>query len=60
MKATNHFKNTIQAYLEQRASSDPLFEWKYTTTPNKSIDECILWIAIHKHHYAKSLVMYSV
>lgn len=44
MKATNHFKNTIQSYLEQRAASDPLFEWKYTTTPNKSIDECITYI----------------
>ncbi|WP_255489848.1 PcfK-like family protein [Dysgonomonas sp. 25] len=30
MKITKHFKNTIQAYLEQRAASDSLFEWKYT------------------------------
>lgn len=44
MKTTNHFKNTIQAYLDQRAASDPLFEWKYTSTPNKSIDECITYI----------------
>ncbi len=44
MKATNHFKNTIKAYLDQRAANDPLFEWKYTTTPNKSIDDCITYI----------------
>lgn len=44
MKATNHFINTIQTYLEQRAASDPLFEWKYTNSPNKSIDECITYI----------------
>lgn len=44
MKATNYFKNTIQAYLDERAANDPLFEWKYTTTPNKSIGECIQYI----------------
>lgn len=44
MKATDHFKNTIQGYLDQRAATDPLFEWKYTTTPNKNIDDCIIYI----------------
>lgn len=52
MKSTNHFKNTIQAYLEERAASDPQFEWAYTTKENKNIDDCILWIAIHNIHYA--------
>ena len=52
MKSTNHFKNTIQAYLEERAASDPQFEWAYTTKENKNIDDCVLWIAIHKQHYA--------
>lgn len=44
MKASKHFKNTIQAYLDQRAASDSLFEWKYTNSPNKSIEECIIYI----------------
>lgn len=44
MKSTNHFKNTIQAYLEQRAASDSQFEWVYTTKENKSIDKCITYI----------------
>ena len=44
MKVSNHFKNTIQAYLDQRAASDPLFEWKYTNSPNKSIEECVTYI----------------
>lgn len=44
MKSTNHFKNTIQAYLEQRAASDPQFEWAYTTKENKNIDDCITYI----------------
>lgn len=43
MKSTNQFKNTIQAYLEQRAASDSQFE-VYTTKENKSIDKCITYI----------------
>lgn len=43
MKATNHFKNTIQAYLEQRVASDTLFECSYTKT-HKNIDDCIIYI----------------
>lgn len=44
MKSTNHFKNTIQAYLEERAAGDPQFEWAYITKENKSIDDCITYI----------------
>ncbi len=44
MKSTNHFKNTIQAYLEERAASDPQFEWSYSTKENKNIDDCITYI----------------
>lgn len=44
MKSTNHFKNTIQACLEQRAASDPQFEWAYTTKENKNINDCITYI----------------
>lgn len=43
MKATDRFKNTIQAYLEERVASDTLFEWSYTN-PNKNIDDCITYI----------------
>lgn len=44
MKATTHFKNAIQNYLEQRAQTDALFEWAYTTKENKSIDDCCTYI----------------
>lgn len=44
MKATTHFKNTIQNYLEQRAQTDALFEWTYTTKENKNIDDCCTYI----------------
>ena len=30
MKASNHFTNTIQAYLEQRAETDVLFSFRYS------------------------------
>ncbi len=44
MKATTHFKNTIQNYLEQRAQTDALFEWTYTTKEYKNIDDCCTYI----------------
>lgn len=43
MKASNHFKNTIQAYLEQRAQTDVLFSQQYGK-PEKNIDDCITYI----------------
>jgi hypothetical protein len=43
MKASNHFKNTIQAYLDQRAETDVLFSFQYTK-PEKNIDDCITCI----------------
>lgn len=43
MKATNHFKNTIQAYLDQRAETDVLFSFQYSK-PDKNIDDCINYI----------------
>lgn len=49
MKATNHFKNTIQNYLEQRAQTDALFEWTYTTKENKNIDDCCTYILNEVH-----------
>lgn len=44
MKATTHFKNTIQNYLEQRAQTDAMFEWSYSTKENKNIDDCCSYI----------------
>lgn len=44
MKATTHFKNTIQNYLEQRAQTDAMFEWSYSTKENKNIDDCCTYI----------------
>ena len=43
MKSTDHFKRTIQSYLEQRAKDDLLFAKSYAN-PNKIIDDCITYI----------------
>ena len=48
-KTTDHFKRTIQAYLEQRAAEDKLFAASYSK-PNKNIDECVTYLL----HWAKS------
>lgn len=43
MKASNHFKNAIKAYLDQRAQDDTLFSLQYTK-PEKNLDSCIAYI----------------
>ena len=43
MNGTDHFKRTIQAYLDSRAAEDKLFAASYHK-PNKSIDECVAYI----------------
>jgi hypothetical protein len=43
MKASNHFKNTIKAYLDQRAENDVLFSLRYSK-PEKNIDDCVTYI----------------
>ncbi len=43
MKASNYFKNTIKAYLDQRAISDVLFSLRYAK-PEKNIDDCVTYI----------------
>lgn len=43
MKVSNHFKNTIKAYLDQRAETDVLFSFQYSK-PEKNIDDCINYI----------------
>lgn len=43
MKATDQFKEVIQAHLEQRAAQDPLFAKTYAKE-NKNIDDCITYI----------------
>lgn len=43
MKGTEHFKRTIQAFLEQRAAKDELFAVSYRN-PAKNIDDCITYI----------------
>ena len=45
MKGTKEFKDTIQAYLENRAESDTLFARMYNKT-NKNIDECITYLLV--------------
>ena len=43
MKTTDHFKRTIQMYLEQRAEEDALFAKNYRN-PAKNIDDCVTYI----------------
>ena len=43
MKGTEHFKRTIQMYLEQRAAEDTLFARNYRN-PAKNIDDCVTYI----------------
>jgi hypothetical protein len=43
MKGTEHFKRTIQEFLEQRAAEDELFADKYAN-PLKSVENCITYI----------------
>ena len=43
MKSTEHFKRTIQNYLEQRAQTDELFAPVFAKS-NKNMDDCITFI----------------
>lgn len=43
MKGTDHFKRTIQMYLEQRAADDELFAKSYRN-PAKNLTDCITFI----------------
>ena len=48
MKGTDHFKRTIQMYLEQRAAEDALFAKKYRN-PAKNMDDCVTYILNYVH-----------
>lgn len=43
MKGTDHFKRTIQMFLEQRAAEDALFAKNYRN-PAKNIDDCVTYV----------------
>lgn len=43
MKGTEHFKRTIEKYLNQRAMTDTLFA-NNLKKPDKNIDDCITYI----------------
>lgn len=43
MKTSNHFNQTIQSYLEQRAEYDDLFARSYRN-PLKNIEDCVTYI----------------
>lgn len=43
MKATEHFKQTIKAYLDERAKNDELFAVSYAKE-NKNMDNCVTFI----------------
>lgn len=43
MKATEHFRQTIKAYLDERAQNDELFAVLYAKE-NKNMDDCVTFI----------------
>lgn len=43
MKATEHFKQTIKAYLDERAKNNELFAVSYAKE-NKNMDDCVTFI----------------
>lgn len=43
MKATEHFRQTIKAYLDERAKNDELFAVSYAKE-NKNMDDCVTFI----------------
>lgn len=43
MKATEHFKQTIKAYLDERAKNDEIFAVSYAKE-NKNMDNCVTFI----------------
>lgn len=43
MKATEHFRQTIKAYLDERAQNDELFAVSYAKD-NKNMDDCVTFI----------------
>lgn len=43
MKATEHFKQTIKAYLDERAKNEELFAVSYAKE-NKNMDDCVTFI----------------
>ena len=43
MKATEHFRQTIKGYLDERAQNDELFAVSYAKE-NKNMDDCVTFI----------------
>lgn len=43
MKATEHFKQTIKTYLDERARNDELFAVSYAKE-NRNMDDCVTFI----------------
>ena len=43
MKSTNHFQNTIKAYLDKRAEINLLFSFRYSL-PEKKLEDCVTYI----------------
>ena len=43
MTGTDHFKQTIKAYLDERAKTDELFAVSYAKE-NKNLDDCVTFI----------------
>lgn len=43
MKGTEHFKQTIKAFLDNKAANDELFAQSYNK-PHKNLDACVTYV----------------
>lgn len=43
MKGTEHFKQTIKAFLDKKAANDEFFAQNYSK-PDKNLDDCITYV----------------
>ena len=49
MKGTEHFKQAIKSYLDERAKTDELFAVAYAKE-NKNLDDCVTFIPVSYTH----------
>ena len=43
MKGTEHFKQTIKAFLDNKAANDEMFAQSYNK-PHKNLDACVTYV----------------
>ena len=45
MKGTEHFKQTIKAFLDNKAANDEMFAQSYNK-PHKNLDACVTYVLL--------------